>query len=302
LRVKVGRRLARVGAVALKNSVYVLPNSESALEDFEWVRREVVDAGGEATVVDAQVVSGMSDGDLEAKFRAAKDSEYVELSREARALRTEALGNRKRALSDEERARLQREIARLERKLQDIRATDFFGASACEGVTGILHELRTKAEPKETAAQAAPTPAQPRARTWVTRAGVHVDRIASAWLIRRFIDPQASFKFVAPKGYEPQPLELRFDMFEAEYSHEGDHCTFETLCTRFTLDAPGLRGLAEIVHDIDLKDSKFGRPETQGFAAIIAGLASLHRDDETRIARGSELLDELLTYFARKRT
>ena len=98
-----------------------------------------------------------------------------------------------------------------------------------------------------------------RGRTWVTRAGIKVDRMASSWLIRRFIDPAARFKFVPAKGYRPQPRELRFDMFEAEFTHEGDRCTFEVLIQRFGLDAPGLRSLAEIVHDVDLKDAKPSR-------------------------------------------
>jgi hypothetical protein len=101
-------------------------------------------------------------------------------------------------------------------------------------------------------------------RTWVTRTGVHVDRIASAWLIRRFIDRDATFKFVPAKGYAPEPGEVRFDMFEAEFSHEGDLCTFEVLCARFALAEPGLAAVAELVHDIDVKDGKFGRPETAG--------------------------------------
>ncbi len=97
---------------------------------------------------------------------------------------------------------------------------------------------------------------------WVTRQGVHVDRIASAWLIRRFIDPEARFKFVPAKGYVPEPGELRFDMFEAEFTHEGDRCTFEVLLARAGLADPALAAIGEIVHDIDLKDAKFGREET----------------------------------------
>ena len=138
-------------------------------------------------------------------------------------------------------------------------------------------------------------------RTWVTRTGVHVDRIASAWLVRRLIDPAASFKFVPAKGYAPAPGEVRFDMFEAEFSHEGDLCTFEVLCARFELKEPGLAAVAELVHDIDVKDGKFGRAEAPGLAAQIAGLALLHREDEARLQRGAELFDELLAYFARKR-
>ena len=302
MRVKIGRRLSRIGAIALKNSVYVLPKNDGTAEDFEWVRQEVVQAGGDATVVEAQLVAGVTDAEIEGKFREAKDAEYAELGREVRALQAEAVGRRKRPLSEEERARLQSEIVKLESKLKQVRTTDFFGASGCQAVEGLLHELRAKAEPPELAPKPLAPESPPRGRTWVTRAGVHVDRIASAWLIRRFIDPEAKFKFVPPKGYIPEPGELRFDMFEAEYSHEGDHCTFETLCSRFELDTPGLRPIAELVHDIDIKDAKFGRDEVAGLAAMIAGLALLHRDDEVRLARGAELFEELLTYFARKRS
>jgi hypothetical protein len=140
-----------------------------------------------------------------------------------------------------------------------------------------------------------------RGRTWVTRRGIHVDRIASAWLIRRFIDSDAAFKFVSAKGYEPESGELRFDMFDAEYTHEGDQCTFEVLCRRFALDAPGLRPLAELVHDLDLKDHKFGRAETAGLGAQLTGLTLVHEDDTARIAHGTELFDQLLRYFAKKR-
>jgi hypothetical protein len=301
VRVKVGRRLARVGAIPLKNSVYVLPRTDSMAEDFEWVRREIVEAGGDATVVEAHLVAGISDADIENRFREAKDAEYAELVREARGLQVEVLGRRKRALSDEEREHLQTALTRLERRVQEVRTTDFFGASGCEVVTGVLLALRAKAEPPSAVLKPASVPTQPRARTWVTRSGIHVDRIASAWLIRRFIDPDATYKFVPAKGYTPLDGELRFDMFEAEFSHEGDMCTFEVLCARFNLAEPGLRALAELVHDIDLKDSKYGRPEVAGLAAQIAGLALLHRDDEVRLARGAELFEELLTYFARKR-
>jgi hypothetical protein len=302
VRVKIGRRLARLGAIALKNSVYVLPKTDSTSEDFEWVRQEIVQVSGDATVVEAQLVAGVTDTEIEGKFREAKDVEYAELARELRALQAEAIGRRKRALTEEERLRLQSEVAKHENKLKDLRTTDFFGASGCQAVEGLLHELRAKAAPPEVAPKAQPAQLPARGRTWVTRAGVHVDRIASAWLIRRFIDPEARFKLVPPKGYVPQPEELRFDMFEAEYSHEGELCTFEVLCLRFELDVPGLRAIAELVHDIDIKDAKHRRAEVAGLAAVIAGLALLHRDDEVRLARGAELFEALLTYFARKRT
>ncbi len=137
-------------------------------------------------------------------------------------------------------------------------------------------------------------------RCRVERAG-EVDRMASAWLIRRWIDPEAQFKFVPAKGYQPARGELRFDTFEADFTHEGDRCTFEVLIERFALNDPALHPIAEIVHDIDLKDSKFGRPETAGIDRLIAGIAMGHKDDEARLARGAAVFDDLHAYFKRKR-
>jgi len=124
--------------------------------------------------------------------------------------------------------------------------------------------------------------------------------MASAWLIRRFIDPDARFKFVPPKGYKPLPGELRFDMFEAEFTHEGDRCTLEVLIERTGIHDPGLSPIAEIVHDIDLKDSKFGRQDTIGIERLIAGIAMTHKDDEVRLERGCAVFNDLYEYFRRK--
>jgi len=300
LRVKVGRRLARVGAIALKNSVYVLPRTDNTLEDFQWIRREIVEDGGEATVVEAKLLEGLSDDEAEAKFREAKDAEYAELIREARGLASEPSPRRKRPWSDEERAAVLADVLRLERRVKDIETTDFFGAPGHEVATSLLREIRRKAEPPMPVSTGEPRPAEMHGRTWVTRTGVHVDRIASAWLIVRFIDPEGTFKFVSAKGYAPLEGELRFDMFEAEYSHEGENCTFETLVARFGIDAVGIRAIADVIHDIDLKENKFDRSETAGVAACIAGLCRVERVDEGRLARGFALFDGLLAHFASK--
>ena len=137
-------------------------------------------------------------------------------------------------------------------------------------------------------------------RTWVTRQGVQVDRIASAWLIRRFIDPEARFKFVPGAGYVPQQGELRFDMFEGEFTHQGDRCSFEVLVAHAKLDDPALVAIGEIIHDIDLKDGKYGREEAGGIRTLIAGIASKPNNDEQRLARGAVLLDDLYSSFAGK--
>jgi len=124
-----------------------------------------------------------------------------------------------------------------------------------------------------------------------------VDRIASAWLIRRFIDPAARFRFVDPQSYQHSPQEIRFDMFEGEFTHDGDLCTFEVLLRRLALEDPALTPIAEMVHDIDLKDHKFERPETAGIDGLIQGIAARHTDDAQRIEEGSTVFDAL---YARK--
>lgn len=299
LRVKIGRRLAGVGALGLKGSVYVLPARDETAEDFEWIRKEILEGGGEATVVEAELVSGVSDADIEARFREAKDAEYAELLEAARAVEVEPRGKRRRPLSDDEKASARNALRRIEGKIEEVVKTDFFDAPGRSVLVRALASLRAKLDPhSETAASTTEMPSL-RGRTWVTRTGIHVDRIASAWLVRRAIDPEATFKYVPHKGYEPLEGELRFDMHDAEYGHEGDACTFETLVARFDLHEPGLRALAEIVHDIDLKDAKFGRPETAGVAACIAGICRLSDSDDERLARGTIIFDALVQSLSR---
>jgi len=283
LRVKIWRQLQRVGAVAIKNSVYALPRSEAAHEDFQWIARAVVEGGGDASICEARFAGGLTDDQIIASFVAARDADYAQIAEEAR--RAEVA---------------EAELARLQRRLADVVAIDFFGAPGREPAEALIADLERRARPPRPASAASLPTSGHRGRTWVTRKGIHVDRIASAWLIRRSIDPDARFVFVpagAPRG---QPDELRFDMFEADFTHEGDRCTFEVLVERFGLVDPGLRAIAEIVHDIDLKDDKFGRAETAGIAAAIAGIALVHRDDEGRLQHGAALFDALHALFRRK--
>ena len=191
------------------------------------------------------------------------------------------------------------DLNRLKRRLVDVVAIDFFGAPRRRAAQEEVARLEARLRPRETQD---PPPAHrvqaPRGATWVTREGVYIDRIASAWLIGRFIDSKAQFKFVAAEGYRPRPGELRFDMFEAEYTHEGDACTFETLVARFGLDDRALRVIAEIVHDIDCKEAKFGRPEASGVERLIAGIAQQDAEDTARLAHGAALFDALYAALA----
>lgn len=295
LRVKVWRRLQQQGAIAIKNSVYALPLGDAALEDFQWLAREIIERGGEATVCAAELVEGLTDAQVQALFHAARDADYAEVARKARQL----AAARGRRASDEA---WPLKVNKLRKRLGEIIAIDFLGApgrEAAEGLVSRLEDTLSRELARSTDPIGVPETGLPRGAVWVTRQGIHVDRMASAWLIRRFIDPEARLRFVDPRTYEHQRGELRFDMFEAEFTHEGDLCTFEVLLGRFRVATPPLEALAEMVHDIDLKDAKFSRPETVGFERAVAGIALGHAEDETRLERASALLDDLHTAFER---
>ena len=288
LRVKIGRRLQRLGAVAIKSSVYALPKSDEAQEDFQWVAREIVAGEGEASVVEAHFVAGLTDHQIEGLFQRARESDYAAITQAAQRLRA-SFTNGDAIVGD---------LGRLRKRLAEVVTIDFFGASGREAAEALVSDLEGYMEPKT---DAATKPIYPTTvgtgRTWVTRKGIKVDRIASAWLIRNFIDREAKLKFVSGQDYQPVSGELRFDMFDAEYTHEGDHCTFEVLLERFALDDPALRQVAEVVHDIDLKDGKFGRPETSGIDRLITGIAAAHVDDEARLAQGTPIFASLYAAF-----
>jgi hypothetical protein len=294
-RVKIWRRLHGLGAVAVKHSVYALPAGEQAQEDFAWLLREIEAAGGEGLIWEARLIDGLREGELRGLFDAAREAEYDALVKDMRALEG-GFGTAPPPAGE-----LSTRLARFRTSLDQIVALDFFGAPGRETAEALLGGLERRLEEREQTVMNEANIAGPehamRGRVWVTRAGVRVDRIASAWLVRRFIDPAASFKFVPAKGYVPAPGELRFDMFEAEFTHEGDRCTFEVLLARAGLGAPALAEIGQIVHDIDLKDAKFGRAEAAGIARMIEGIAAATEDDSERIARGAALFDSLYAAF-----
>jgi hypothetical protein len=302
LRVKTARQLQKVGAVAVKNSVYVLPNTEPANESFAWLSKEIAAGGGEATLCESSFVGGTSNEAIEALFHAARGKDYQELADEVRSSLKE-LG-RARRLDEGKRAVAATALARFRRRMDEVGELDFFGAPGREATGSLLatFEDRLRKPTDEAPAPKAAVVRKVEGAIWVTRKGVHVDRIASAWLIKRFIDPQAKLKFVAAKGYSPAHGELRFDMFEAEYTHEGDRCTFEVLARRFEVLDPAVAAIGEVVHDIDVRDGKFGRAETAGFERLINGIALTRSEDEARIALGSQLFDALYETWRRKKS
>jgi len=301
-RVKIWRRLQRFGSVAIKNSVYVLPKNDQTQEDFQWVLREIIEGGGEGSLCEARFFDGLSDDEVEALFQAARAAEYEQIAEEARRLAE--IPWPEGQIEDNRRTQNEINLVRLKRRLAEIVAIDFFGAPGRGAAEGLVSGIETRIHKQRTGKQLSNVAAYRREdlqnKTWVTRKGIYIDRMASAWLVRRFIDPNASFKFVPAKGYKPLPDEVRFDMFEAEFTHEGDHCTFEVLIDRVGIDDAALTPLAEIVHDIDLKDSKFGRQETVGIERVTAGVAMAHKEDETRLTRSTVVFDDLYEYFKRK--
>ena len=301
-RVKIWRRLQGIGAVAVKSTVYALPANNETQEDFEWLLKEIAEGGGEAMLCEARLIDGLTDFDARAMFDAARDKDYEEIAKEARKLAKDLDEANGRKDGGEARA----QVRRMRKRFTDTVAIDFFGATGSLGAGSLLKALdnrlaEEKAMTQEHIGTSPKDTVSLKNRTWVTRKGVYVDRIACAWLIRRFIDPKATIRFAPGKGYEPKEGELRFDIFDGEFTHEGDRCSFEVLLTRAGLSNLALQTIAEIVHDIDLKDGKFGREEATGIAHLITGIASANANDDDRIAQGALVFDNLYQYFRSKR-
>jgi hypothetical protein len=284
-RAKVLRRLNQLGALAIKNSAYVLPETDETVEDIQWVRSEIEQEGGEAWLFRTEILGGMSSDSLRESFRAARGSEYKQLLDTARGL-LHSIGEQ-----ENDAGRHESERRKLKRRFDEVRAIDFFDAPGREELETIMEAIDRKLHAPALQAAAKPGLNDLKGRTWVTRRGVKVDRISTAWFIRRFIDAGATLRFVDPDHYAHTEGEIRFDMFEGEFTHEGDLCTFEALLRHLKMKDAALNAIAEIVHDIDLKDEKYQRPETKGISAMISGLIALHSGDEQRIEEGSRLLD-----------
>ena len=302
LRVKVRRRLDRLGALALKNSVYVLPDRDETAEDLQWLASEIEREGGEALVCRSEFIAGVTGDEIVARFNAERDEAYQSI-RESLAAESRASQSRADAANDW-RDTLQNSYARAQRRLDEVIRVDFFTAerrSGAEEELRTFHELLQRSSPDrkplQDRAAGSGRVQRPRGGTWVTRAGVFVDRIASAWLIRRFIDPDARFKFVKVARYSAAPGEIRYDMMPAEFTHDGDMCTFEVLLERFDLDDAALKTIAEVVHDIDVKDEKFARSEAAGIEAVLGGIVNAVADDDARLSMAFPLFDALYDRF-----
>ncbi|HSS20399.1 MAG TPA: chromate resistance protein ChrB domain-containing protein [Pyrinomonadaceae bacterium] len=308
LRVRIWRKLQKLGAVAIKNSLYALPASDKTHEDFQWLKQEIESAGGEVSVFRAAAVDGATDKEIVAAFCNARDAEFAEIAASldglAGAVREQMRGKH---LSAGRLAAHEAELGRLHAELERVVANDFFTAKGrattlraydrCRRVLRISQGSTKKAAsvPGKSGTLAF---ADYQGRRWMTRCNLHIDRLASAWLIKQFIDKRPRFYFV-PEG-ETVDGAIPFDMFGAEFTHHGEDCTFEIMLKRFGLtDNHGLRELAEIVHAIDLKDDKFHRLEAAGLNAIIEGLSATLRDDRRLVQQTSVIFDGLLALMSK---
>jgi hypothetical protein len=294
-RVKTWRRLQQIGAVPTRNSVYVLPNTEQCREDFEWIRSEIVALGGEATVFAADALNPEGDEDIVGTGQRIRDADYRKLKGDADKLRTSSRG--KKGVSAPGRESSTRAVRALRERFNEIERIDFFRASARQDAADSLAMLERALTDGKRSRALAELPRLSAGdflnRRWVTRPRPGVDRMASAWLIRHFVDPQATFNFRdRPKG-----VEVPFDMYVGDFSHQGSRCTFETLAERFDLREPSVVRIGQIVHDLDLKENRYATPEATAIDRLVSGLQELHADDQVLLQRGIDMFAALANSF-----
>ena len=282
-RVNLWRKLKKFGAVQLKTSGYVLPDSPGHRERFQWLSKQIVDAGGEATLIRVAEIDGVSNQEMIGMFNDARAVDCKELAAGCQRL----LAKQKKA----KRSNLAGEYARLKQRLDEIREVDYFNSPAVHAVQMLLQRLEKSAGPK---GESLPPKLDPRrfaGKTWLTRPRPGIDRAGSAWLIQKFIDPKAKFVFAVDPSSHPDAL--AFDMAGVEFSHQGEDCTFETLVKRFAINDQAVLAMAEMVHDADLEDDKFHRCECVGINAVLSGWARSEISDADLLTKGIECFEGL---------
>ena len=299
-RAKIWRRLQQVGAVPVKQAVYVMPETEQANEDLSWIAKEISDSSGEAMLLSACFLEGLTNDQVVGLFQKARRADYENVMADAKSVM--ALWNEV-GRTDTNLLDCKASLTKLRKAFSAVVAIDFFPEGLQAKVEAFLADLEivfrksTVSDEQEIDAQQGVT-----GKTWVTQTNVYVDRMASAWFIKRFIDQKATLKFVKSGAYTPKGNEFRFDMVEAEYTHQGDLCTFEVFVKTFKNDHHGLQQVAKIIHDIDLKDDMYNLPETSGLHALFDGAVAASSDDTLRIALMSTALDNLLGFFESNKT
>ena len=288
-RVSLWRQLKKSGAIALKTSTYVLPDEPPHRERFQWLAQQVRESGGDATLIHATDIEGTSDDEIVRMFNAARAEDYVAFVAE---IETVIAANRRKPGEN-----FAAELERFATRFEEIRQLDYFNAPQAEEARMQLERARTL-HAKKARTPATLSSKRFLGRTWLTRPRPEIDRVGSAWLIRRFIDPKARFVFAS----DPQkhPAALPYDMADVEFSHHGDDCTFETLVKRFALDDPAVRQIAEMVHAADIDDGKYARTEAIGIDRVLKGWGRLGLTDGALLEKGGECFDALYEFLRKK--
>jgi len=277
-RVNLWRKLKRFGAIQ-RISAYILPDEPTHLERFQWLAKQVRDEGGEASVIQTRQIDGLADDDIISLFQRERGDDYKRLKTEIQ----EALKNVKKSAAE-----LPSTFTKLRKRFQEIKEIDYFTSPQASEVAALLHSAHSGAGSRS-AIRERLHKEDFLGKIWLTRPRPEIDRVGSAWLIQRFIDPKATFVF-SPKP-DDAPTAIPFDMNNVEFTHHGDDCTFETLLKRFRFTNKPLKILGEMIHDADLEDGKFGRVEGLGVEMILKGLGKTPITDEEILARGFACFD-----------
>jgi hypothetical protein len=286
-----------MGAISLKRSAYLLPDTPDRYEDFQWLAQEIERDGGEATLIRVQQIENVSPAEILRLFHEPRDRDYKQLAARCRKLLQEL----ERAKSDAARERIQEQVVRLAKDHQRIRDIDFFDAPGGAEVRRLEEAIAMRTRRPEAPRREEPATmdlTKLRGRRWVTRPRPHIDRIASAWLIKRFIDADATFIFAAPPDFPPDAVP--FDTPGVELTHHGEDCTFETLVKRARLRDRRLSRLAELVHEADLRDGKYPHEEARGIDVAIRALLAASQDDHQVLAQGMALFEGLYATTPKK--
>lgn len=306
-RTKIWRKLARIGAIKLKGSIYLLPQNEEHFEILQWLTAELSSLGGSGAFAQTRRIEPFNTDEIISLFNNERTGDYRRLGEKFDALEQKIAKYRQESGPH----KLTDQVNKLERQLIGIKKIDFFTAEAGVELKARLGTLKkkldrlTRAENKNIpAAEDKTTIPQRRKknyqnRTWVTRANPFVDRMACAWLIKTFIDRQATFVFTD----DTHALSLKnsqlvtYDISGGEFTHVNELCTFEVIQLVFGLHDRGLAKLSRIVHALDLHDDKAKIPETEGVEMILTGIQKTAADSNSALQKGMDVFAALYASF-----
>lgn len=299
-RMRLWRRLSKAGAVQLKGSVYILPDNDENYEFCQWQVSEVTSMGGEGTFVKTHNVETMKNDNITDLFNHQRGKDYRSIEKSLEEIE-QKLNSIKKGTRTQDYRKLPEQLNKLIKEFEEVRKIDFFKSRTgdilnkrlkmiseeIKGISGAdLKRHNTSIAQKNTNDY--------QGKKWVTRKRPFVDRMSSAWLIKKFADRDAEFRFIDEKDMEGLDKSyISFDIRDGEFTHIGDNCTFEVLTKAFGIKDPAVRKMAEVVHELDIKDDKFRNPESKGIEEILSGIKKTSKDDSDALAKGMAVFEML---------